>query len=335
MTPLPKRPSFAALVQDFFGDRLIQQQNASAHTVASYRDTFRLLLQYFQKRRRKDLAKLTVDDLDAPVVLAFLNDLERQRKNSIRTRNARLAALHSFMKYAQARDPSILSIAQGVLAIPSKRFHRPLLGYLTREEVTAIIAAPPRKTWSGRRDQALLTVLYNTGARVSEVIGLRRADVTFAPARVVRIHGKGRKERQVPLWKTTTALLVDWLKEIDSAPETPLFPNRYGEAMSRSGIEDRLHEALATALESCPSLRGKTVSPHILRHTTAMHLLQSGVEITVIALWLGHESSETTHQYVEADLAMKQRALDRLEEPPARKGRFQGKDDLLKFLDSL
>lgn len=241
MTRSLKRPSVAALVQEFFGDRLLQQQNASAHTVASYRDTFRLPLRYFEKRR-KDLTTLAMEDFDAPVLLAFLNDLEKQRKNSVRTRNVRLAALRSFMKYAQARDPSILAIAQRVLAIPMKRFHRPLLGYLTREEATAVTAARSQETWSGRRDRALLALLYNTGVRVSEVIGLRRVDVTLRPTRAMRIHGKRRKERQVPLWKSTTALLGNWLKEIDSDPETPLFPNRHGQAMSRSGIEDRLHE---------------------------------------------------------------------------------------------
>ena len=335
MTRLPNRPRLAVLVQDFFCDRLIRQQNLSAHTVASYRDTFRLLLRYCQKCRHKAPEKLTPEDLDAPVVLAFLDDLERHRQNSVRTRNTRLAAVHSFMKYAQARDPSILAIAQRVLAIPAKRFHRPLLGYLTRQEVTAMIAVPLRETWNGRRDQMLLTMLYNTGARVSEVISLRRSDVTLTPTRAVRIRGKGRKERQVPLWKTTTALLTNWLKEINADPETPLFPNRYGQAMSRSGVEDRLRQALADAVASCPSLRGKTVSPHTFRHTTAMHLLQSGVDISVIALWLGHQSSETTHQYIEADLAMKQHALEKLDEPAVRKGRFQVKDDLLKFLDGL
>ena len=335
MKRLPKKLNFAGLIQDFFCDRLIQQQNVSANTVASYRDTFRLLFQFFQKRRHKEPAKLTMEDLDAPTVLAFLNDLERHRNNSVRTRNSRLAALRSFMTYAPTRDPTILPIAQRVLAIPTKRFNRPLLGYLTREEITAIIAAPQRKTWSGRRDQALLAILYNTGARVSEAISMRRMDVMLAPARAVRIRGKGRKERQVPLWKTTTGLLRDWLKEISSDPETPLFPNRHGLAMSRSGVEDRLHQALAVAVESCPSLRSKTVSPHTLRHTTAMHLLQSGVDESVIALWLGHESPETTHQYVEADLEMKQRVLESLQEPSVRKGRFQVKDDLLKFLDEL
>jgi integrase/recombinase XerD len=335
MTQAPNRPSLAVLVQGFFCDRLIQQQNLSAHTVASYRDTFRLLLQYCREHRKKSPEKLKPEDLDAPIVLAFLEDLERRRGNSIRTRNTRLAAVHSFMKYVQTRDPSLMAVAQRVLAIPVKRFHRPLLGYLSQEEVTAVIAAPSRDTWSGRRDRMLLTMLYNTGARVSEAIALRRMDVTLSPTRSVRFRGKGRKERQVPLWKTTAASLTDWLTEIDSSPETPLFPNRHGRALSRSGVEDRLCEAVAAALPSCPSLRGKNVSPHTMRHTTAMHLLQSGVDISVIALWLGHQSSETTHQYIEADLAMKQRALARVDEPSAPHGRFQAKGDLLRFLDSL
>lgn len=239
------------------------------------------------------------------------------------------------MKFAQARDPSVLAIVQRVLAIPLKRFHRPLLGYLTQDEVKAIISAPSLGTWSGRRDQMLLAMLYNTGARVSEAIGMRRADVALVPSRTARIRGKGRKERQIPLWKSTTGLLVKWLKEIDTAVETPLFPNRFGLAMSRSGVEERLEQALAIARNACPSLRGKTVSPHTMRHTTAMHLLQSGVNESVIASWLGHESSETTHQYIEADLTLKQRALDGMNEPSYRKGRFEAKADLLKFLDGL
>lgn len=239
------------------------------------------------------------------------------------------------MKYAQSRDPGLMAVAQRVLAIPTKRFHRPLLGYLTLEEVTAVITAPSQETWSGRRDRMLLTVLYNTGMRVSEAISLRRMDVVLTPTRTVRVRGKGRKERQIPLWKATAASLTQWLQEIDSAPESPLFPNRHGQAMSRSGVEDRLRQAVKDALSSCPSLRGKKVSPHTMRHTTAMHLLQSGVDITVIALWLGHESSETTHHYIEADLAMKQRALEGLNEPSVRRGRFEAKDDLLKFLDGL
>ncbi len=335
MTPSGKSPSFTTLVQEYFCDRLVQQQNVSANTVASYRDTFRLLLQYLKERTQKEPANLTLADLDAPAVLAFLSDLESQRQNVVRTRNARLAALHSFMKYAGARDPTALPIVQRVLAIPSKRFDRPLLGFLTREEVEAIIAAPDCLTWSGRRDRALLTVMYNTGARVSEAIGLGRGHVMLAPTRSVHIHGKGRKQRQVPLWKTTAVLLTDWLKVIPMDPQTPLFPNRFGRAVSRSGVEDRLEEAVVVAAQRCPSLLEKNVSPHTLRHTTAMHLLQSGVDITVIAFWLGHESPETTHQYVEADMALKQRALDSLEELPAHKGTFQPGPKLLKFLDGL
>jgi site-specific recombinase XerD len=335
MTRSAHAPDFASLVQEFFCERLIQQQNASPHTVASYRDTFRLLLRYLQQRRRKGPAEVALADLSAPTVLAFLDDLERHRGNTIRTRNARLAALRSFMKYAAGRDPTALPVAQRVLAIPQKRFDRPLLGYLTREEVTAIVEAPGQGTWSGRRDRALLSVLYNTGMRVSEAIGLRRADALLDQTRAVRIRGKGRKQRQVPLWKTTAALLTRWLKEVAAAPETPVFPNRRGQPMSRSGIEDRLHEAVRVAAEGCPSLREKSVSPHMLRHTTAMHLLQAGVEVTVIALWLGHESPETTHQYVEADLAMKQRALDNLDELPVKQGRYRPDEELLAFLDGL
>lgn len=336
MTRAALTPNFASLVQEFFHERLIQQQNASKHTVASYRDTFRLLLRYLQQRKHKEPTKLTLADLDAPTVLAFLNDLERHRHNAIRTRNARLAALRSFLKYAVGRDPTALPISQRVLAIPMKRFNRPLLGYLTREEVTAVVEAPNPGTWSGRRDRALLTLLYNTGIRVSEGIGLRRADLLLEQTCAVQVCGKGRKQRVVPLWKTTVALMSKWLKEINLDPLTPLFPNRHGRAMSRSGVEDRLREAVSIAAESCLSLRDRHISPHTLRHTTAMHLLQAGVEVTVIALWLGHESPETTHQYIEADLTMKQRALETVEGLPAGKGRYRPtKDDLLKFLDEL
>jgi integrase/recombinase XerD len=335
MTPARHPPSFQALVQEFFCDRLIQQQNVSTHTVASYRDTFRLLLHYLQERMHKDPTTLTLADLDAPVVLAFLNDLEQHRHNTIRTRNARLAAVRAFMRFVGARDPTALPVVQRVLAIPSKRFDRPLLGFLTREEITAIIDAPDGNTWSGRRDRALLTVMYNTGARVSEAIGLRRSNVLLDQARAVHIRGKGRKQRQVPLWKTTAALLANWLGEIAAAPDAVLFPNRHARALSRSGVEDRLEQAVTAAKNRCPSLKDKSVSPHTIRHTTAMHLLQSGVEMTVIALWLGHESTETTHQYIEVDLAMKQRALAALDELPATKEGFQATGELLKFLDGL
>lgn len=327
--------NFASLVQTFFCDRLIQQQNVSRNTVASYRDTFRLLFRFLRRRQRKDPTALQVADLDAPSILAFLNDLERHRNNSIHTRNIRLAALRSFMKYAGTCDPTALPIAQRVIAIPMKRFNRPILGYLSREEITAVVDAPNAQTWSGRRDKVLLTLMYNTGIRVSEAVGLTRDDIQIDRMCAIRVHGKGRKERQIPLWKSTATLLVSWLDEIESQPGTPLFPNRHGKPMSRSGVEYRLKEVVSAAAARCPSLRARHVSPHTLRHTTAMHLLQAGVELTVIALWLGHENPKTTHHYVEADLAMKQKALENVEELPNTKGRFHAADDLLKFLDGL
>lgn len=335
MSRVLNAPSFATLVQAFFCERLQQQQNVSGHTVASYRDTFRLLLRYFEQNHHREAAELTLADLDAPAVLGFLKDLEQSRHNSIRTRNARLAALRSFLKYAVARDPSALPMVQRVLAIPSKRFERPLLGYLAREEVTAIVNAPDVLTWNGRRDRALLTTTYNTGARVSEAIAWRLDDLSVVPSGSIQIRGKGRKQRVVPLWKTTTALLKEWLKEIPTAAETPMFPNRTGESLSRSGVENRLAQATRTARERCSTLRDKTVSPHVLRHSTAMHLLQAGVDVTVIALWLGHESPETTHQYVEADLTMKERALGRLEEVAGKPTRYRPTTDLLRFLEEL
>jgi site-specific recombinase XerD len=332
----PRRPpEFATLVRDFFCDRLMGQQNLSPHTVAAYRDTFRLLLAFLRQHRRCALDQLSIDDLDAATVLVFLDDLEKTRGNAVRTRNARLAAIRAFVGYASARDPTALSLAQRVLAIPQKRFDRPLLGHLTRTEIEAVLAAPDPTDWSGRRDRALFTLMYNTGVRVSEAINLCRCDLRPAPCVSVRIHGKGRKDRVVPLWKTTAKLLADWLTELGSDEQTPLFPNRFGNRLSRSGVEDRLHHAVVVAQGRCPSLAGKSVSPHTLRHTTAMHLLQAGVDVTVIALWLGHESPETTHQYVEADVEMKRRVLDRLDEPPGSPGRRKKNRNLFDFLDGL
>lgn len=335
MTAPRKPPGFATLVQDFFGDRLVNQQNVSPHTLAGYRDSFRLLLAYVGRLRRRSAGPLTLDDFDAPTILAFLNDLEVTRKNAVRTRNLRLAAIRAFMAYAASRDPTALPVIQRVLAIPGKRFDRPLLGYLTRPEIEAVLAAPDLGDWSGRRDRTLFTLMYNTGARVSEAIGWSRGDVLPGPSASIRIHGKGRKDRAVPLWKTSAKLLADWIVEVPAEPGSPLFANRFGRRLSRSGVDNRLQQAVAAASERCASLRTKTVSPHTLRHTTAMHMLQAGVEVTVIALWLGHESPETTHQYVEADLEMKRKVLDRLEEPPGKLPRREKKDSLLDFLERL
>jgi site-specific recombinase XerD len=278
---------------------------------------------------------IALTDLDAPTVLAFLNDLERHRRNSIRTRNARLAALRSFMKHVSACDPAALPIVQRVLAIPTKRFNRPLLGYLSREEIAAVVEAPDVQRWSGRRDRSLLTLIYNTGIRVSEAMDLSRGDLQLEQRCVVQVSGKGRKERQIPLWRTTAALLAGWIKEIGPGPQAPLFPNRQGRKMSRSGVEHRLKQAVNIAAQRCVSLRGRQVSPHTLRHTTAMHLLEAGVDVTLIALWLGHENPTTTHHYIEADLAMKQRMLESVEGLPMGEGRYRPKDDLLNFLDGL
>jgi integrase/recombinase XerD len=328
-------PDFATLVREFFCQRLITQQNASARTVASYRDMFRLLLRYFSDHRGRPPTALTLADLDAPAVLAFLDHLERGRGNSITTRNVRLAALRSFLQYASAREPTCLPAVQRVLAIPTKRFQRRLLGYLSREEIAAILAAPPESTWGGQRDRVLWAVMYNTGIRVSEAIGLRRSDVELNPSRTVRIEGKGRKQRVIPLWPSTAARLKEWLARIGPEPSSPLFPNAHGGALSRSGVEDRLQRAVGIAGARCPTLKGRRISPHTLRHTTAMHLLQSGVDITVIALWLGHEGTATTHRYIEANLALKELALSRIEEMPSPPLRYRADDELLRFLEGL
>lgn len=331
----PPQIPFPALLQSFFQQRLIAQRGASAQTVASYRDTFELLLRYAEQATRHPPSALTLEDLDAPLVLAFLDHLEAKRGNCPRTRNLRLTAIRSFMRYTSVREPAALPVAQRVLAIPSKRFDRPALEFLSREEVSALLDAPDRATWSGQRDAVLLATLYNTGARVSEITGLRVADVFTDRASALHLHGKGRKERVVPLWKTTATQLQAWMRRIDPDPHTPVFPNRAGARLSRSGVESRLAAALAIASKRCPSLAGRRISPHTLRHTTAMHLLQSGVDITVIAMWLGHEDPSTTHLYVEADLAMKEAALRCVADPKPKPLRFHASDRLLAFLEAL
>ena len=330
-------PRFPTLLQDFFCQRLINQQNASPRTVASYRDSFRLLLRFAEQRMRKTPADLTLGDIDAPLVLAFLNYIEKERSNTITSRNVRLAAVRSFMKYVALREPAALATVQRVLAIPFKRFDRAVVEHLSRDEIEALLDAPASATWSGRRDRVMLETFYNTGARVSEIIALEVGDLPMGPgATSLRIRGKGRKERTVPLWKRTSAHLRDWLHSLAaSRPTDPIFPGRTGHRLTRSGVEARLRDAVDTASNRCPSLRRRRVSPHVLRHTTAMHLLQSGVDITVIALWLGHESPTTTHRYMEADLAMKKRALAKLSGPSVGGSRFRPSDRLIAFFDTL
>ncbi len=330
----PATPGFPALLQEFF-QRLLSERGVSAHTIASYRDTFELLLSFAQQRTGRTPSALTLEDLDAPLVLAFLDHLESVRGNSPRTRNLRLTAIRSFMRHASLRAPTMLPVAQRVLAISPKRFNKPALGYLTREEVTALLDAPDPNSWSGQRDAVLLAMLYNTGARVSELANLRIADLLLDRQVAVQLRGKGRKQRVVPLWKATAKQLRAWLRRIDQSPDAPVFPNRAGKPITRSGIEHRLSLALATASKRCPSLAARRISPHTMRHTTAMHLLQSGVDIAVIALWLGHEDTSTTHIYLEADLAMKEAALKRLQEPTLKPVTYKAPDRLLAFLEAL
>lgn len=326
--------TFPTLIQDFFLKRLIEQRGVSARTVESYRDTFELLFVFVEGRTGKKASALSLSDLDAPLVLDFLDYLESERHNGPRTRNARLTAIRSFMRYVAVRDPASLPVAQRVIAIPSKRFDRPVLGYLSREEITALLNAPDQNTWSGRRDAVLFATMYNTGARVSEITGLRVRDVLIEREVAVCLHGKGRKERVIPLWKTTASELRSWLRD-RTDPDAPVFSNRAGSPLTRSGVRDRLDRALAKAVLNCPSLKDRRVSPHILRHSCAMHLLQSGVDITVIAMWLGHSDPGTTHHYLEVDLATKEAALKLLSAPETLTTRYQPGDRLLAFLTGL
>jgi site-specific recombinase XerD len=331
----PPSIGFPLLLQDFFQRRLIAERGASAHTIASYRDTFELLLRFAERRIGRSASALVLEDLDAPLIISFLDYIETERHCVARSRNLRLTAIRSFMRYASVRDPASLPIAQRVLAIDGKRFDRHILAFLSRNEVQALLDAPDQSTWSGRRDAVLFAVLYNTGARVSEIIRLRVADVLLDRTHAVHLHGKGRKERIIPLWKSTVAQLQTWFHHIDRRPDGPVFPNRSGTTMSRSGVENRLDVAIAKATRQCPSLHGRSISPHTIRHATAMHLLQSGVDITVIAMWLGHEDTATTHQYLEADLAMKEAALHRMHGPSSKPVRFKAPDKLLAFLEAL
>lgn len=334
--PAKTPPSFATLVQAYFAEYLTQQRALSPQTIAAYRDAFVLFLEFAQSRLGKSPAAIALADMTPELITAFLNHLEQQRHNCVRSRNARLAALRSFLKFAGRRDVSSLQVVERALGIPAKRFERPMFGYLSREEMLAVIDAPD-ETWIGRRDHVLFLMLYNTGARVSEITGVKVGDVVLEErAACVHLHGKGRKQRSVPLWRSTVKAVRAWLKQNPQlAPGSPLLPNRNGHAMTRTNAALRLALAVRTATRTYPDLAKRPVSPHVIRHTTAMHLLQAGVDISVIALWLGHESPATTHQYVEADLAMKERALARLHEPDAKIQRYRAPDSLIEFLKTL
>jgi len=327
--------SFPVLLQKFFTERLVQQRHASPRTVAAYRDSFRLLLAFAHKRLHKRPSDIEIGELNAPFILDFLRHLEQDRCNSIRSRNARFAAIRSFMEYVSFEEPSVLSLTRSVLAIPMKRFEQPMVGFLSRDHIEAILAAPDASTWTGQRDHVMLATLYNTGARVSELIDMRVSDLTIGPTTWVRIHGKGRKERSVPLWPNTAKELRRWLRQYPRAPEEPLFPGRSGVSLTRIGFTERLKLAAHGASRQFPELAKRRIFPHLIRHSVAMHMLQSGVDITVIALWLGHESPVTTHRYVEADLQMKDRALKALQAPSSKPLRYRPADDLLRFLQTL
>lgn len=327
--------SFPTLLQKFFTQRLIQQQHVSPRTVAAYRDSFRLLLAFAHRELHKSPSDMTIEDLDAPLILAFLKHLEEERHNCIRSRNARFAAIRAFMEYVAFEEPSAVALTRSVLAIKMKRFEQPMVGFLSREHIEAILAAPDSSTWTGQRDRVMFAVLYNTGARVSELLGMHVGDLTLAPSAWVRIRGKGRKERSVPLWNNTAKDLKRWLRAYPRADDKPLFPSRSGGALTRVGFTDRLKRAFASASTQYPELLKRRIFPHLVRHSVAMHMLQSGVDITVIALWLGHESPVTTHRYVEADLQMKDRALKALRPPSRTPLRYRPKDDVLRFLHGL
>jgi len=326
---------FPKVLQAFFTDRLMRQRRASPHTIASYRDTFRLLLGFATQRLKKAPLNLGIEDLDTPFIGAFLDYLEKDRGNSARSRNVRLAAIHSFFNYVALQEPSHSALAQRILAMPSKRYKRRQIEFLTRSEIDALLAAPDQNTWTGRRDRALMLVMVQTGLRVSELIALRCQDIVLDTGAHVRCTGKGRKERCTPLRKETVAILRAWLRERNADPSEPLFPNARGGPLSSDGVQYLLNKHIATARQQCPSLKKKKVSPHVLRHTAAMDLLQHGVDRSVIALWLGHESVETTQIYMHANLELKEKALAKTVPLNVRPGRYRPDDQLLAFLQSL
>ncbi len=327
--------SFATLLQRFFTERLMQQRQASTHTVSSYRDTFRLLLQFILKRLHKPPARVALEDIDAPLISAFLDDLQNSRGITARSRNIRLAAIRSFFNYAAFETPTQSAQIQRVLAIPGKRYTRAQIGFLARPEVDALLAAPSQSTWSGHRDHALLLLMVQTGARLSEITGLKRQDISLGVGAHIQVVGKGRKHRCTPLTKQTASVLKAWLREPVVGNSEMLFPNARGGRLSADGVQYILAKHIAIACQTCPSLKRKRVTPHVLRHTTAMELLEAGVDTTVIALWLGHESIETTQIYLNANLALKEKILAKTTPHEGRPGSYRPKDQLLAFLNAL
>lgn len=327
--------TLAPTLQAFFTERLLSQRQASPNTVTAYRDTFRLLFTFVHEHLDKPPSQLSIDELDAPLVSAFLSWLERERHNSVRTRNARLAAIHSLYRYAALRHPEHAHVIQRVLAIPSKRCERAVVNFLNQDEIDALLTAVDRTKWIGRRDHALLTLAIQTGLRVSELVGLLNGDFELGIAAHVRCRGKGRKQRATPLTAQTIAVLRVWFRERGGCPTDPAFPSLHGEPLSADAVQWLLTKYASIAAQHCPSLNRKKVSPHVLRHSCAMNLLQCGVDPTVIALWLGHESVQTTQIYLHADLTLKEKALARTAPPNTKPGRYRPPDKLLTFLEGL
>lgn len=326
---------FPAILESFFTERLIAQRRVSPHTIASYRDTFRLLLQFCQKRLRKPPSQLTLPDLNAPLLGKFLDDLEADRANGARSRNLRLTAIRSFFRYAALEAPDHSGLIQRVLAIPNKRQSRPLVDFLTRPEFEAVLAVPNRNTWLGRRDHALLLTAVQTGLRLSEITSLRQSEVSLRAGAHIRCTGKGRKERCTPLAKSTVGVLAAWIKEQGKDGAKILFPSIRGGPLSSDSVQYLVAKYVEHARKTCHSLSQKRVSPHVLRHTAAMELLQAGVDRSLIALWLGHESVETTQIYLDADLALKEKVLAKTTPIKAKRARYRPDDELLSFLKNL
>jgi site-specific recombinase XerD len=328
-------PNLAPLLQRFFSDRLMRQKDASAHTISSYRDTFRLLLKFLERRVRKPPSRLQFDDLQMPLIVEFLDELETSRKISARSRNLRLTAIRSFFRYAAFELPTHAAQIQRVLAIPGKRYPKTLVNYLLREEAEALLNAPDLESWSGRRDCALILLALQTGLRLSELITLKRGDLFLNAGAHVRVMGKGRKERCTPLAKRTVAVLKQWSKEPNRGTNDLVFTNARGGQLSPDGVQYIFANQVATASRCCPTLVSKRVTPHVCRHTAAMELLLAGVDRTVIALWLGHESIETTQIYLDANFAMKEEALAKVSPFGKKAIRYKPDDSLLAFLTAL
>ncbi len=327
--------NFAVFLTRFFTERLIGQRKVSPHTIASYRDCFRLMLQFAAKRLRKKPTDFHIEDIDAPLISDFLDVLEKERRITTRSRNLRLTAIRSFFKFISYELPDHSAQIQRVLAIPTKRCTHVQVSYLKKLEINALLAAPDRSTWSGRRDHAWILLTVQTGVRVSELTGLTRRDISLDTGANIHVLGKGRKERCTPITKETKAVLRAWIKELPPGGEQILFPNRHGGRLSNDGVQYLLKKHTVVACNNCPSLKNKRVSPHVLRHTSAMELLQAGIDTSVIALWLGHESVETTQIYLEADLAMKEKILAKISPHNEHPVRFKPDDALLTFLKSL